>query len=365
MDKKNNKNVVVTGGAGFIGSHLCDSLVKNGFNVLCIDNFSSGEESNISHLLQLPNFELINHDLTTEINLNEYREAKKFDVEFLGISQIYHLACPTSPGNYDKFAMSTLFANSHATKNVLDMAIQYNSKVLFSSSSVIYGEPEKEMTFVKEEDLGMVNNLDPKACYNEGKRFSESVCYYYSKYKGIDIKIARLFSIYGPRMKIKNGRLIADLINNAIDNKPLTLDCKKEDIRSYCYINDLIEAFYVIMDNGEFGPYNVGNPAPVKMIEVLKTIKDLTFSDFKCTFTEKKHSKKPLPDLSRIKKEFGWFPLTPIEKGFKETIAFTKANRNNLNISSINYNDNNTEDEPPEDNINSSSNNLFKSIFGN
>lgn len=365
MDKKNNKNVIVTGGAGFIGSHLCEALLKNNFNVLCIDNFSSGDESNINHLLQLPNFELINHDLTTEINLNEHREAKKFDVEFLGISQIYHLACPTSPGNYDKFAMSTLFANSHATKNVLDMAIKYNSKVLFASSSVVYGEPEKEMTFVNEEYLGLVNNIDPKACYNEGKRFSESVCYYYSKYKGVDIKIARIFSVYGPRMKIKNGRLIADLINSAMDNKPLVLDCKKEDVRSYCYINDLLEAFSLIMDNGNFGPYNVGNPAPVKMIEILKTVKDLTYADFKCTFSEKKHSKKPLPDLSRVKKEFGWFPLTPIEKGFKETIAFTKANRNSLNISSINYNDNNTEDETPKDDINSKSNNLFKSIFGN
>jgi UDP-glucuronate decarboxylase len=364
MDKKNNKNIIVTGGAGFIGSHLCESLVKNGFNVLCIDNFSSGDESFISHLLQLPNFELINHDLTSEINLNDYREAKKFDIEFLGVSEIYHLACPSSPGNYDKFAMSTLFANSHATKNVLDMAVKYNSKVLFSSSSVVYGEPAKEMTFVKEEDLGLVDNLNEKSCYNEGKRFAESICYYYSKYKGVDVKIARIFSIYGPRMKIKNGRLIADLLSSAIDNKPLVLDCRKEDIKSYCYINDLLEAFYLIMENGSFGPYNVGNPSPVKMIEVLKTIKDLTFSDFKCTFTEKKHSRKPLPDLSRIKKEFGWFPLTPIEKGFKETIAFTKANRNNLDISSIDYKTD-LDEKSQEENPNKDSNNLFKSIFGN
>ena len=258
------KNVLVTGGAGFIGSHLCDELIKTS-KVICLDNFSSGDEKNIDHLLADQNFEFIRHDITEPIDLEKLPELTKFKIEFQGIQEIYHLACPTSPKYFEDNKMATLLANSYAVKNVLDMAVKHNAKFMHFSSSVVYGPKRKNNEKIKEEDYGYVDMLSERSCYDEGKRFAETMVAVYRQVYKIDAKIVRLFRTYGPRMKLDEGHMIPDFISNALDNKDLEVLGEKDFSSSFCYINDAVDAVLKMMESDLVGPINIGSDVDVNI----------------------------------------------------------------------------------------------------
>src|SRR3989339_1898629 len=217
------KNVVVTGGAGFIGSHLCERLLREA-KVICLDDFSNSDSSNISHLLQYPDFEFIKCDVNEKLDLEKYPELEKFKVKFQGIQEIYHLACPTSPLDFEKLKMQSLWANSSSMINTLDLAVKYKAKYIFASSSVVYGNATEEKNVFKETDQGIVDHLSPRACYDEGKRFAETCVEMYRQVYGLDAKVARVFTTYGPHMKLFEGQMIPDFIINALEGKNLTIN---------------------------------------------------------------------------------------------------------------------------------------------
>ncbi|MDD4606722.1 MAG: GDP-mannose 4,6-dehydratase [Patescibacteria group bacterium] len=325
------KNVLVTGGAGFIGSHLCDELVKSS-NVICVDNYLTGSESNIDHLLQLPNFEFIRHDLIEPLDLSQSREAQKFKVEFQGLQEIYHLACPTSPKEYTKYPIETLLANAYATKNVLDIAKTYQTTFLLGSSSSIYGETSDENNLKMSEDYwGFINNLDDKSCYDEGKRFAESLTYHYGKQYNLKVKIARIWNTYGPRMKMFDGRMIPDLISQAISNQDLKIYGDVSKINSFCYISDLIVGLIKFMENSYMGVLNLGNPEGHKLQEVAQKIIELIGAQAKLQIdksAEFNYSiKQSLPDITKAKGKINWVPVVALADGLQETIKSMKLNQ--------------------------------------
>lgn len=360
------KNVLVTGGAGFIGSNLCDELIKRGNNVLCVDNFSTGSQKNIDHLLQSTNFEFINYDLTKPINFDEYREAQKFKIEFYGISEIYHLACPVASTQFEKYSLATLFANSHATKNVLDIAAKYNSKVFFASSSSVYGEPYNDNFFIDEKYQGIVNNLSDRGIYDEGKRFAESICYSYNKLKNIDVKIGRIFATYGPRMQLNSGVFISDAIIAAINDEKIITNYKENDYGSFCYVKDIIECMILIMESGKIGPYNVGNPEAIKISQIINIIKKIVESNSEVEYNSSAKN-RILPNISLVKEKFGWFPLTLLEDSLKDTIDYMKAAKNSFNIGEIFKQDESEEARLKESSEaikqNKNATNIFRMIF--
>ena len=331
MEEKNSpKNIIVTGAAGFIGSHLCEELVKNN-NVIGIDNYITGSESNIDQLFQLPNFEFIRHDVTQPIDLEEFREMKKFKVDVLGIQEIYHAACPTSPKQYDKFPIETLLANSYGTKNILDLAVKYKAKFLLFSSGSIYGEPRDEGK-IKEDYWGFLNPIGPRSCYNEGKRFAESMVVNYREKYHLEAKIVRIFNTYGPRMRLDDGRLIPDFINQALENEPVVIYRDKEEITSLCYISDLINGLIRMMDSSELGPINLGSDQGVKIVEVAQKIIELTDSQSEIVFEAPPPytAKQGLPDISLAKDRLGWFPLVKLEDGLRKTIEIMRVEKRRI-----------------------------------
>lgn len=362
----NAKNVLVTGGAGFIGSNLCDELVKRGNNVLCIDNFSTGSQKNIDHLLQSTNFEFINHDLTQPINLEEYREAQKFKTEFYGISEIYHLACPVASTQFEKYSLATLLANSHATKNVLDIALKYNSKVFFASSSSVYGESYDNNFFVDEKYQGIVSNLSERGIYDEGKRFAESMCYTYNKVNNLDVKIGRIFSTFGPRMQINSGVFMADAIISALNNEKIITNYKENDVGSFCYVKDTIECILLIMETGKFGPYNIGNPEAIKIAQIVNIIKKIIGSNSEIEYNPNAKNRL-IPDIGLVKEKFGWFPLTLLEDALRDTIDYMKAAKNSFNAGDFFKEDKSYEAKLKESTEsiekNKSESNIFRMIF--
>ncbi|RLC36132.1 SDR family NAD-dependent epimerase/dehydratase, partial [Candidatus Falkowbacteria bacterium] len=258
------KNVLVTGGAGFIGSHLCDELIKK-YKVICLDNFSTGEEKNIDHLLSEPDFEFVKHDITKPIDLEKLPELQKFKIEFQGIQEIYHLACPMSPKDFLKNKIANIMANSYGMINALDLAKKYGAKFLHFSSSVVYGYQKKINEKVKEEDVGLVDNMSQRSSYDEGKRFAETIVKNYKDEYKIDAKIMRLFRVYGPRMKFKDNQMIPDLISSALDNKPLEIYGDKDFSSSFCYVNDCVDAAIKLMDADVFGPLNIGSDVEINL----------------------------------------------------------------------------------------------------
>jgi len=322
------KNILITGGAGFIGSHLADALVKEN-NIIIIDNFSTGSEKNIDHLLQNPNFEFIKHDLTQPFNFEDYPETKKFKAELQGIQEIYHLACPTSPREYEKFSIETLLANSHATYNALQIAQKYKAKFLFLSSSAIYGEIG-DKDYVKEDNWGSVNPVGPRSCYNEGKRFAESlVMNFHKKYK-LDTKIARVFNTYGPRMRVDDGRMIPDFIVSALQNKNISIYGTEESSGSYCYISDMIDSLTRLMNSNTNLPVNLGSMQELYLNDIAKLIIQLINSTSQIEFKSPLpySSKQHIPDISYAKETIDWFPIVSFEDGIAKTIEYMKIHLN-------------------------------------
>jgi UDP-glucuronate decarboxylase len=331
MTKKaifDKKNILVTGGAGFIGSHLCDELVKEN-KVICLDNFSTGDEKNIDHLLADPNFEFIKHDITKPIDLESMPELQKFKIEFQGIQEIYHLACPTSPKNFLQNRIAVLDALSLGMKNVLELAKKYEAKLLHFSSSVVYGPRREDNKKIGEDNLGIVDMLSERGSYDEGKRFAESMVFNYRMVHGLDAKIIRLFRVYGPRMKLSDGQMIPDFIVNALDNKDLIIHGNENFSSSFCYVSDCLDAALKIMESDMSGPLNIGSDVEIKITELAEKIISMTDSKSKISYAEELLFLTPLclPDIARARNELGWMPIVVLEKGLQNTIENLRAKK--------------------------------------
>lgn len=324
------KNVLVTGGAGFIGSHLCDELVKTS-KVICIDNFISGSERNIDHLLANPDFVFINHDLSRPIDLENAPELKKFKVEFQGLQEIYNLACPMSPRCFLENRIATLLANSYVMKNTLDLAVKYSSKFLQFSSSVVYGlrSADQPDQMVKESEWGMVDQLSERSSYDEGKRFAETMVANYRAMYNIDARIIRLFRTYGPRMQAEDGQMIPDFITSALENKDIIINGDEKFCSSFCYINDVIDVIGKFMNSELPGPINVGSDVDVNLTDLVKIIIKETNSQSKIVYTDRHMfiTELALPDIRLAKNELGWMPVVTLENGLKKTIFDIDANK--------------------------------------
>ena len=326
------KNVLVTGGAGFMGAHLCERLLKEA-KVICIDDLSHSSIQNIDHLLQYPDFEFIKYDVTQPIDLAEFPELEKFKLKFQGVQEIYHLACPTSPKNFESLKLHSLHANSRAMLSTLDLAVKYRAKYVFTSSSVVYGPASPEHQFFTETDEGIVNHLSPRSCYDEGKRFAETCVETYRQVYGIDAKIARVFSTYGPRMKLRDGLLIPDFILNALEGKPLTIYGDESLVQSLCYISDMVDGLVRLMHVGpEVFLVNLGHDHVHKMIDVANKIIEMTNSPSQVVFEKPLAflTIKGIPDLTRAKESLDWIPLIRLEEGLKKTVNYTIANKEML-----------------------------------
>lgn len=323
------KNVIVTGGAGFIGSHLCEKLLQEA-KVICIDDLSNSSIRNIDHLLQYPDFEFIKFDVNQPIVLEEFEELEKFRVKFQGIQEIYHFACPTSPKNFEEKRMNSLWANSTAMISTLDLAVKHRAKYIFASSSVIYGPPREGHTVFSEEDEGIVDHLSPRGCYDEGKRFAETCVSTYKQVYGIDAKIARVFTTYGPRMPLNVGLLIPDFVVNALEGKDLTIYGDGRITQSLCFVTDMVDGLIRLMHTGpDMFVVNLGHDEILVMEDVARRIIEMTNSSSNVVFEDPLIflTKKGTPDLRRAKESLDWIPIITLEDGLKRTIDYTIANK--------------------------------------
>ncbi len=330
MDRK---NIIITGGAGFLGSHLAEILVDD-YNVISIDNFITSNVSNIQFLLDHPNFEFIKHDLTKPIDLNQYPELDLFKVKALGIHEIYHLACPTSPKHYNKYPIETILANSHATYNVLELAKRYGSKILFTSSAAVYGN-YKGNAPISEDYWGEVNPIGPRSAYDEGKRFSESLCVNYKNSYKVDVKIARVFKTFGPRMLVNDGRMVPDFIVSALNNKPLKIYGDEYSSATFCYVDDVVEGLIRLMRSDIHGPVNIGSDHSHRVADIAQRIINLTSSKSEIVYMDPLPypTEHGVPDITRAKESLGWFPLVSIDDGLKKTIDYMNAHYRLYNFS--------------------------------
>ena len=322
-----NKNVLVLGGAGFIGSYLCEQLVKNGDQVICVDNFVSSDVENIRSLLEYPNFEFIKHDITEDIDYETLPGLRKFKVDGQGIQEIYNLACPTAPKDFTKFPIKTAMANSIGVIKSLETAKQYKARYLLASTSAVYGEPPKDGSAIKENYYGLLDYLGPRACYNEGKRFAETLVMTYRDTYQLNTSIARIFGTYGPRMLQHSGRQIPDFIRSAVDNQDIAIAGNDKTASTFCYVKDVVEGMILLMASEIFDPLNIGSPHTNTYTEVANTIIALTKSPSKVIYTDsiKYASQRPTPDISKAKEEINWLPLIPLEQGLTEAINYFKA----------------------------------------
>ncbi len=301
--------VLVTGAAGFIGSHLCDELLKKGYNVIGLDDFCTGNRKNVKHLMSNDFFELVNHDIIQPISFQ--------------VDQIYNLACPASPDYYLFNPVKTIKASIIGTINMLEIAKQENARILQASTSEVYGDPEKHPQ--KEDYLGRVNTVGPRSCYDEGKRVAESLMINYHKQYKVDIRIARIFNTYGPRMATNDGRVISNFICQALKGEPITIYGNGEQTRSFCYISDLITGIIKIMEQKEIiGPINIGKPDEINIIELAHMILELTDSNSKIVFKERSEEDpmKRKPDISFAKERINWNPVVDLKEGLKRTIQY-------------------------------------------
>lgn len=304
------KRVLVTGGAGFIGSHLCDRLIEAGNDVICVDNLFTGSKDNIRHLIDNPYFEFIRHDVITPI--------------YVECDQIYNLACPASPIQYQRDPIYTTKTSIYGAFNALGLAKRTGARILQSSTSEVYGDPE--MSPQIETYRGRVNTIGPRACYDEGKRVAETLFFDYHRQHGVDIKVMRIFNTYGPRMDVGDGRVVSNFIIQALKNEDITIYGDGSQTRSFCYVDDLVEGMIRMMNSrdGITGPVNVGNPGEFTILELAELIIRLTDSKSKIIFCElpEDDPKQRKPDIALAEKELNWHPTTNLEEGLKKTIAY-------------------------------------------
>jgi len=310
---KRIKRILVTGGAGFLGSHLCERLVEAGHDVICLDNFFTSQKSNVVHLLAAANFELVRHDITLPI--------------WLEVDEIYNLACPAAPGHYQYNPIKTMKTSVMGAVNVLGMAKRCRAKVLQASTSEVYGDPEVHPQ--PESYRGSVNAIGPRACYDEGKRAAETLFMDYHRTNGVNVRIVRIFNTYGPRMHENDGRVVSNFIVQALTGKPLTVFGDGQQTRSFCYVSDLIEGFVRLMAS-EHGadPVNLGNPRESTMLELATLIKQMTGSKSEIVHAPlpKDDPVRRNPNIARAQKLLGgWAPTVPLEKGIGATIAYFRS----------------------------------------
>ena len=304
--------ILVTGGAGFLGSHLCDRLIKDGHDVLCLDNFFTGSKQNIAHLIGNPNFELIRHDVTYPVSVE--------------VDQIFNLACPASPIHYQLDPVQTTKTSVHGAINVLDLALRLKARVFQASTSEVYGDPEQHPQ--QESYWGRVNPIGPRSCYDEAKRCAETLYFDYHREYNLDIKVVRIFNTYGPRMHPNDGRVVSNFIVQALKGENITMYGTGSQTRSFCYVDDLIEGFVRMMatEKGVTGPINLGNPGEFTMLELAEKVIQLTGSKSKLVFMPlpTDDPKQRQPDITLAKENLGWQPKVNLEDGLKETISYFK-----------------------------------------
>ena len=307
------KRIVVTGGAGFLGSHLCDRLIDSGAEVVCVDNFFTGSKSNVAHLLSSPRFEIVRHDVVQPI--------------LLEADQIYNFACPASPVHYQYNPVKTIKTNVMGAINMLGLAKRIRARILQASTSEVYGDPTEHPQ--RESYWGHVNPIGPRSCYDEGKRVAETLMMDYHRQNGVDIRIVRIFNTYGPRMAVNDGRVVSNFIVQALRNQPITIYGDGAQTRSFCYVSDLIEGVWLLMNTeGLTGPVNIGNPNEFTIRELAEMVISLTGSR-----SEIVHRPLPQddpvqrqPDISLAREKLGWQPKVALKDGLTPTIEhFEKA----------------------------------------
>lgn len=307
------KRILVTGGAGFLGSHLCERLVEMGHDVICLDNFFTSQKSNVAHLLDKPNFELIRHDITLPI--------------YLEVDEIYNLACPAAPGHYQYNPIKTMKTSVLGAINVLGMAKRCRARVLQASTSEVYGDPEVHPQ--PETYRGAVNPIGPRACYDEGKRAAETLFMDYHRMNGVDIRIVRIFNTYGPRMHPFDGRVISNFIRQALREEPLTVYGDGTQTRSFCYRDDVVEGMIRMMENEEgfIGPVNLGNPEEFTIHELAQLVLELTGSRSPIVYKPRPADDpaRRCPDITLARKKLGWEPTTPLREGLMRTIEWFRS----------------------------------------
>lgn len=308
--------ILVTGGAGFLGSHLCERLIKPDYEVYCIDNFQTGRIENIEHLTEYKNFKIIDHDIQDSL-----------DIE---CDQIYNLACPASPVHYQHDPVSTIKTSVLGTINLLELAKKNEATFFQASTSEIYGDPEIHPQ--SENYWGKVNPIGPRACYDEGKRCSETLCFDYKRQYGLKIKVVRIFNTYGPRMQPDDGRVVSNFIVQSLKNEPMTVYGEGSQTRSFCYVDDLIDGFLLMMDKDEnfSGPVNLGNPKEITIFNIAKTIKRITGSSSEIVFKNLPidDPRKRKPDITLANDKIDWRPKIDLDQGLARTIKYFESRLN-------------------------------------
>lgn len=307
------KRVLVTGGAGFLGSHLCDRLVDAGHEVVCVDNYFTGRRGNVAHLLDRPNFELIRHDVTFPL--------------YVEVDEIYNLACPASPIHYQHDPVQTTKTSVHGAINMLGLAKRTGARIFQASTSEVYGDPAVHPQ--PEGYWGNVNPIGPRSCYDEGKRCAETLFFDYHRQHGLEIKVARIFNTYGPRMHPRDGRVVSNFIVQALKGEDITIFGDGTQTRSFCYVDDLLDGFLALMGAPAeiTGPVNLGNPGEFTMIELARAVLELTGSASKLVHMPlpQDDPKQRRPDIGYAKSALGWEPRIPLSEGLKPTIAYFEA----------------------------------------
>ena len=305
-----SRRVLVTGGAGFLGSFLCERLLAQGHEVLCVDNFFTGRRRNIAHLLGHPGFELLRHDITFPL--------------YVEVDEIYNLACPASPIHYQFDPVQTTKTSVHGAINMLGLAKRVKAKILQASTSEVYGDPTQHPQ--REDYWGNVNPIGPRACYDEGKRCAETLFFDYWRQHKLRIKVARIFNTYGPRMHPNDGRVVSNFIVQALLNRPITVYGDGSQTRSFCYVDDLIEGLLRLMatEDSLTGPINLGNPAEFTILELARKVIDKTGSRSRIEFRPlpENDPAQRQPDISRARELLGWQPTVPLDEGLVRTIAY-------------------------------------------
>ncbi len=305
-----SERVLVTGGAGFLGSHLCERLLEAGHEVLCVDNFFTGRRTHVAHLLDHPRFELMRHDITFPL--------------YVEVDRIFNLACPASPVHYQFDPVQTTKVSVHGAINMLGLAKRTKARILQASTSEVYGDPSLHPQ--PETYWGNVNPIGPRACYDEGKRCAETLFFDYHRQHGLEIKVARIFNTYGPRMHPNDGRVVSNFVVQALTGQPLTVYGDGSQTRSFCYVDDLVEGLLRFMDSpaAVTGPVNLGNPAEFTILELAELVRELTGAASPIVFRPLPQD-DPLqrrPDITRARELLGWEPKVPLRVGLEKTIAY-------------------------------------------
>lgn len=305
-----SRQVLVTGGAGFLGSHLCEKLLEDGHDVICLDNFYTGKKSNIAAFLECSRFELLRHDITFPL--------------YVEVDEIYNLACPASPIHYQIDPVQTTKTSVHGAINVLGLARRIKAKILQASTSEVYGDPEVHPQ--REDYLGRVSIIGPRSCYDEGKRCAETLFFDYYRQHDLKIKVARIFNTYGPRMHPNDGRVVSTIVMQALSNEPITIFGDGKQTRSFCYVSDMVDGLVRLMYSRDecTGPMNLGNPVEFTINELARRVIEVTGSRSRIVFKPlpEDDPRQRCPDISYAKSELGWNPQVQLDEGLTYTIAY-------------------------------------------